>query len=319
MNKSIFASIAVISLLTACSTNEKSSGFIDFETIAKDDAFRSTIKSGDFIKLTDGHTYYEYSNTGTPDTVLVMVHGFSVPSYIWDSTYNAAVRRGYRALRYDTYGRGFSDNPDVAYDANLFSRQLKELLDTLQIKIPVNLVGLSDGGRTITTFAAQYPERIKNLVYVDAAGFNTIPGDPPASTDVTDEEIQSFKKERYPTMARGQMGDFYDSIPFGGWDVKYEALMHHKGFVKALISTGKHRRSLEAEHKKIAASGIPVYAIWGENDNVVKLEDVRANLIERIPNVNLSVISKAGHLPHMEQTREFNAILFEGIIKRRKK
>ncbi len=309
--------LALALLLVNCTPKTKSD-FVDLETVTKDNAFRSTIKTGDFVKLTDGYTYYEYSAATNADTVVVMVHGFSVPSYIWDSTFNAAVKRGYQALRYDTYGRGFSDNPDVSYDVNLFSRQLKDLLDTLGIKTPVTLLGLSDGGRTITAFAAQYPERIRNLVYVDAAGFDSMNGDSPASTTVTDEEIIAFKKERYATMASGQMGDFYDSIPFRGWDKKYTTMLPYKGFIRALISTGKNRTSLEAEHRKIASSGIPVYAIWGESDNVVKLEEVRGNIMDRIPKLRLFVISKAGHLPQMEQTQQFNAILFDEIIRGKK-
>jgi len=287
--------------------------FTDYETITKDDAFRAGIKTGKFVKLSDGYTYYELEK-GKSDTLLVMVHGFSVPSYIWDSTYHAAVKRGYGALRYDTYGRGYSDNPDVVYDVTLFSRQLKELLDSLHIETAINLLGLSDGGRTISAFAAQYPQRIRNLVYVDAAGFDTLANTSPVnSTIVSEEEIQSFKKNRYPTMASGQMGDFYDSIPFKGWDARYKDVMKYKGFVRALISTGKNRGSLEVEHRKIASSGISVLAIWGEHDKVVKLEKVRANLMDRIPKVKLFVIPQAGHLPHMEQTRTFNSILFENI------
>jgi pimeloyl-ACP methyl ester carboxylesterase len=316
MMNSAIPVITIIFLVAACAPKQKSD-FTDLETIEKNDAFRTTIKTGGFVQLSDGYTYYEYNEGMKPDTVIVLVHGFSVPSYIWDSTYNAAVKRGYRALRYDTYGRGYSDNPDADYDVKLFSRQLKELLDTLNIKTPINLLGLSDGGRTISTFAGQYPERIRNLVYVDAAGFNTMTNDPPASTAVSDEEILAFKNERYPTMASGQMGDFYDSIPFRGWDKKYATMLPYKGFVKALISTGKNRTSLEAEHRKIAASGIPVYAIWGENDNVVKIEEVRANLMDRIPKVTLEVVPKAGHLPQMEQTEVFNAILFDEIVRRR--
>ncbi|HQQ96453.1 MAG TPA: alpha/beta hydrolase [Cyclobacteriaceae bacterium] len=300
-------------LLAGCSPKEEKADFTDLETIVKDDDFRAAIKTGNFVKLSDGYTFYEYENKQS-DTILVMVHGFSVPSYIWDSTYYAAIKRGYGALRYDTYGRGFSDNPDVNYEVPLFARQLKELLDSLHINKPVNLLGLSDGGRTISVFTALYPERVKNLIYVDAAGFNTMDGTPPASTAVTEEEIQAFKQERYPTMAKGQMSDFYDSLPFRGWDAKYQEVMKYKGFVRALISTQKNRVDISAEQRKIAASGIPVFAIWGEHDTVVKLSDVTANLMERMPAVRLTVIHNAGHLPHMEQTREFNTLLFDNIV-----
>lgn len=301
----------LVALLSACAGKQNP----DKETITKDDAFRAGITTGSFAKLSAGHTYYEFANPES-DTVLVMVHGFSVPSYIWDSTFNAAVKRGYAALRYDNYGRGYSDNPDVVYDVALFAQQLRELLDFLQIDKPINLMGLSDGGRTISAFAYQYPQRIRYLIYVDAAGFNTMPPkDSTASLMVTEEEIKAFKSdERYPNMAAGQLGDFYDSTQFRGWDKRYEEMMKFKGFVRALISTNKNRASLEKEHRAIAASGIPVIAFWGEHDTVVKLDEIRANLMDRFPDVELFVLPKAGHLPHMEQAAMFNSILFDQVV-----
>jgi len=302
----------LLCLLLACSQGEKEQ--TDFETISKDENFRSGIKSGSFAKLSAGYTYYEFENRDA-DTLLVMVHGFSVPSYIWDSTYNAAISRGYGALRYDVYGRGYSDNPDVVYDAALYSAQLYDLLTTLNINKKINLLGLSYGGRTISAFAFQYPDRIQNLIYVDPAGFETVTDDVSYPVMVSDEEIQSFKQsDNYTNMASGQLGDFYDATPFAGWDKKYEEMMKFKGFVNALISTRKNSPSMENEHRKIAASGLPVFAIWGEHDTVVKLEEVRDNLMDRIPKVELFVLPKAGHLPHMEQAAMFNSILFDQII-----
>jgi pimeloyl-ACP methyl ester carboxylesterase len=65
---------------------------------------------GKFITLSRGITHYEMAG---PDSarVVVLVHGFSVPSYIWDSTFAGLTGGGHRVLRYDLYGRGFSDRP----------------------------------------------------------------------------------------------------------------------------------------------------------------------------------------------------------------
>jgi pimeloyl-ACP methyl ester carboxylesterase len=302
--------------LAGCSTQDKDQEFIDPETIEKNAEFRSTIASGSFVKLSAGNTYYEIANQNA-DTVLVLVHGFSVPSYIWDSTYYAAQKRGYGVLRYDVYGRGYSDNPDVAYDGALYSEQLHELLEALKITNKINLVGLSYGGRIISAFAAQYPNRIQNIIYVDPAGFETInAAEYPAM--VTDEEIQAFKQsESYKTMASGQLGDFYDATPFTGWDKKYESMMKYKGFVRALLSTRKNSPSMENEQIRIANAGLPVFCIWGDHDKVVELNSVEANIFKRIPTTQLYVISKAGHLPHMEQTRTFNAIVFDKIMRKK--
>lgn len=303
----------LLALLGACSKPQPETT-VDHEAVVKDDTFRQNIAAGGFIRLKDGYTYYELENPNA-DTMVVMVHGFSVPSYIWDSTYYATINRGYGALRYDVYGRGYSDNPDVVYDAALYSGQLKELLDSLGITQKVNLIGLSYGGRTITAFAFQYPERVNNLIYVDPAGFESIPADSVYPAMVSNDEIAAFKaSDNYRYMAQGQLSDFYDSVPFKGWDKKYEDMMKYKGFVRALISTRKNSPSMEQEHRQIALSRIPVFCIWGEHDTVVPLEKVKQNMYDRIPYVELFILPKAGHLPHMEQASMFNSIIFDQII-----
>lgn len=77
MKKYLFlALIAVLqSIFYGCSPKEKAVEFTDYETVTKDRAFRSEIKIGNFVELSNGYTYYEYEKKN-PDTVVVMVHGF---------------------------------------------------------------------------------------------------------------------------------------------------------------------------------------------------------------------------------------------------
>src|ERR1700722_14337737 len=82
---------------------------------------------GNFIRLGDGIVHYQIAGPPSARTI-VLVHGFSVPYFIWDPTFDALVASGLRVLRYDLYGRGWSDRPEVSYDADLFDRQLAELL-----------------------------------------------------------------------------------------------------------------------------------------------------------------------------------------------
>src|SRR5436190_3775538 len=56
--------------------------------------------SGKFVKLTDGFTHFELG--GPPEgRVVVLAAGFSVPYYIWDTTFSALTAAGFRVLRYD--------------------------------------------------------------------------------------------------------------------------------------------------------------------------------------------------------------------------
>ena len=90
------------------------------ETRALDDTARLRAP-GDFVRLPDGMVHYELAGPDSGVTV-VLVHGFSVPFYIWDSTAARLHDAGFRVLRYDLYGRGYSDRPHTPYDTALFVR-----------------------------------------------------------------------------------------------------------------------------------------------------------------------------------------------------
>ena len=59
----------------------------------------------------------------------------------------------------------------MTYDEQLFNRQLLELLSTLNIRKPVDLVGSSMGGAIAFIFTAQHPEKVRKLLLIDPAGF----------------------------------------------------------------------------------------------------------------------------------------------------
>src|SRR4030095_9056380 len=119
------------------------------------DAAARAAMSGGFAKLSDGYTHYELG--GPPDgRIVVLAAGFSVPYYIWDPTFAALTAAGFRVLRYDYYGRGYSDRPAILFNDEMYVRQLHELLTVVQISGPVDLAGISFGGSMITSFADKY-------------------------------------------------------------------------------------------------------------------------------------------------------------------
>ena len=288
----------------------------DYDSITKDSAFRKTISTGAFAGLTKGHVYYEYSKKGS-GSPLVLVHGFSVPSYIWDSTFVKAKARGIPVLRLDLYGRGFSDNPDVPYNVELFANQVVGLLDHLGIDESVHLMGLSMGGAVISQIAAQHPERIKTLIYVDPAGFRPSLRSTKTQTQiVTPSEVETFIRQDFPTRSQSQMGDFFQPDLYDYWPALYEPLLKHKGFGRALLSTMKNSRSMELENKVVGRATYPVHFIWGAQDQVCPLDEAQAQIRKWIPRYQLHVIDQCGHLPHIEQAPKFDAALFQKILNR---
>ena len=280
------------------------------ETEVLNDASR-TNALGSFVQLSDGYTHYELdgSENGQP---VVLVHGFSVPYFIWDPTFAFLTKSGCRVLRYDLFGRGFSDRPKLRYDIDLFCKQLRELLDTLGFE-QINLMGLSMGGPITTTFTARYLDRVNKLVLVDPAGARpvTISRILKAATTPGFGElaIGLFGPRQ---LARGIESDFYDPAHVKTFVKKYMIQTKYKGFMRAILSTMRNGMldSFTDTYKQIGSQRIPVALFWGKNDKTVPIEhshDIRA----AIPQVEFHAIENCGHIPHYEKPDEVNPLLFK--------
>ena len=304
MNLNNLFSLIIISFFFSCS-NPK------YENVLKDDSFRKTINSGNFAELSNGFTYYNIDNRFNENT-LVFIHGFSVPSYIWEKTYNSAKEKGFKVIKLDLYGRGFSDNPDLDYTDELFANQVIELLQELQIT-NATFLGLSNGGRVISKLADIKPNMVEKLVYVSASSFNNHKNI--ADKNVSKDEINEFIKNRYPTISSGQLSDFKYPENYPLWDDKYEELLKFKGFARALISTLKNHKNLDLENKEISDSNKKVYTIWGDSDSVVVYNDIKEKLNKLIPNRFEYTVPNSGHLPHIENQIDFERYLFDVVLK----
>jgi pimeloyl-ACP methyl ester carboxylesterase len=254
---------------------------------------------GQFVRLTDGYTHYEIA--GPPaGRVVVLAAGFSVPYYIWDPTFEVLTQAGFRVLRYDYYGRGFSDRPDVPYTQAFYVRQLTELLDSLQITDAIDLVGLSLGGAIVTSFADAFPARVRSLIYVDPS-FRT-PGSLPAlaGTPALWNFVAAVVAER--GWADEQPGDFLHPERFPDWADRYRVQMQYRGFRRARLSelvtnaTVDQREELErvGQHPRL------VLVIWGKQDPSVPFES-SGPLLEMMPRARLVAVEDSGHLPQWEQ------------------
>jgi len=282
----------------------------EYEYIVKDQDFRTDVlinNSGNYIELKNGYTYFEEANQDSETGTVVLVHGFSVPSYILETTFNSIEEKGFRVIMMDLYGRGFSDNPDLPQTDELRANQVIELLDRRNIK-KASLVGLSNGGRIISKIAYLKPEIVNELFYIASSGFYDYPDT--NERDVTLNEINDLIKS-YPEMAMGQKNDFFNPGQYPDWIDKYKELQKHKGFARALISTTKNLVTLDYVHNKIDSLNIPVYTFWGEFDTVVIYDEFKDRLNRILPNRTEFFISNSGHLPHMENQDEFESIFFK--------
>jgi len=282
----------------------------EYESIIKNEEFRAGLRLAEgagFVELSEGYTFYRTANMSNCEDPILLVHGFSVPSYIWEPTFAFLEKKQRCVVMLDLYGRGFSDNPDVDYTDGLFATQVLELMDHFSLE-RATLVGLSNGGRVISQLAGQAPQRINALIYVASSGFRDAVRSP--DTRVTQAEIDALIAT-YPKLPEGQLADFKYPDRFPDWADKYEDLLIHKGFARALLSTRKHHDSTELDriHAELQESIIPVTTIWGDSDTVVVYADFAEKIDRLLPRRDDYVVPEAGHLPHMENPEYFYRVL----------
>jgi pimeloyl-ACP methyl ester carboxylesterase len=266
---------------------------------------------GSFARLSDGYTHYELSDLESGQPV-ALVHGFSVPYFIWDPTFAFLAESGFRVLRYDLIGRGFSDRPRARYDIDLFCKQLRDLLDTLGLE-KTTLIGLSMGGAIVSTFTARHPERVQRLGLIDPAGVRPVT----LSRVLKAATTPGFGELAFGLFGRGQMAkglesDFYDPAHVKAFVKKYMLQTKYKGFIRAILSSMRSGMlgDFSPTYRKVGELGIPTLLLWGRDDKTVPFEhsqDLRA----AIPQAEFHVIENCGHIPHYEKPDEVNPVLLE--------
>ena len=262
--------------------------------------------AGKFVGSTHGVTHYDVAGPDTGRTVL-LVHGFSVPYYIWDSTFVALQSAGYHVIRYDLFGRGFSDRPDAQYDGALYDAQINELLDSLHVTQPVDLVGLSFGGFVTAHYVANFPNRVRTTTFVD-----------PISSGIQVRTLLSvpivgswiWQVLRVPGMAGNQASDFLHPEHFPNWSSLYRPQMQYKGFGRSLLRSAimSSRVRFDTLYANVAKTGVPVMLVWGKQDQTV-LFPMSSVIRTNIPAVEFVPVDSSGHLPHIEQAALVNAKL----------
>ena len=285
----------------------------DRETLVLDDAARRNdvihAYGGSYIRLSTGVTHYELAGPENAPTV-VLVHGFSVPYYIWDPTFPALVANGFRVLRYDLYGRGWSDRPDARYTPDFFDQQLVQLLSALGIHGPVDLVGVSMGGPIVVNYATRHPAQSRKVVLIDPGFTRGFTPPWPLRAPLIGDFLMCV--ELAPTLAGSQRADFLHPERCPDYFARYEPQMKYRGFRQALLSTIRDFLSQDTQpaFEQLGKSGRPVLLIWGRADQDVPFA-VSDEVRKAVPQAEFHPIDDVAHVPFYEHPEIVNPMLID--------
>ena len=242
-------------------------------------------EGGNLADLKNGKLYYRwFSPEKENGEILVLVHGFSTPSVVWEGVLPYLLEEGFKVLVYDHYGRGYSSRPKVKYTKDLFVDSLNELIEHQEISQKINLVGYSMGGPIVAGYAEKHSEKVRSASFIAPAGYMSL-------------SVPWYQKLFYRLLTmpiiRQFIGVVAPSIFYGGsatlilstledeqhvpqerLNEIYREQMKYEGFTRSLLSTIKNFNLFQdkSSFKDIGNSEIPCSVIWGTSDETVSFD-----------------------------------------------
>jgi 2-hydroxymuconate-semialdehyde hydrolase len=239
-------------------------------------------------------TAYIAAGNGQP---LVLLHGAMAGGITWYRVISP-LSHHWRVIAPDVVGYGESDKPSAPYDRPYFAAWLREFLDALALS-KVSLVGSSQGGTIALEFAFENPERVDRLVLADSAGLgkeislggvlglmwgNTFPS-----------KVVGWWFNRY-------LVDDPRSIDAAWAEYKLEVCRMPGG--KRVFWQGRGKAVTPIPVDQLRQVIHPTLIIWGEEERFFPLSQAEA--AQRVmPNAQLRVIPKAGHITFFDQPEAF--------------
>ncbi|WP_128558314.1 alpha/beta fold hydrolase [Streptomyces triticagri] len=126
------------------------------------------------VTLPDGRTLRTVAAGEGPGPLVLFEAGMSAPAACWVHT-QREIGAHTRTLSYDRAGYGGSDVDPRPRTLDRLVDDLTALLDVLDERAPVVLVGHSWGGPVIRLFAERHPARVAGIVFVDSTVAETMP------------------------------------------------------------------------------------------------------------------------------------------------
>jgi pimeloyl-ACP methyl ester carboxylesterase len=228
------------------------------------------------------------------------------------------VEAGFRVLRFDLFGRGYSDRPNLRNDPAFFNRQIKELLDALQVEVPVHLMGIASGGLTSVLYTAQYPNDVSSLTLICTEGFGATPSIVRLlrTMPVVSDYIVDISGDK---LILGRLNNYsQDPAIVNDLRNRFRPSIHIKGFKRSFLSLLRNMPIWSAGpvYTRVEQLRILTLIVWGNQDHITPVAMAKP-VHEAMPHAELRVL-ESGHLPQYEHPKVFTPILLDFLRSRAK-
>ncbi|MBC7704523.1 MAG: alpha/beta hydrolase [Rhodoferax sp.] len=231
---------------------------------------------------------------------IVLIHGTSDSLHTWDGWAEVLVRQR-RVIRFDLPGFGLTGpNHDNDYSDAHYVKFVAAVLDRLGVQRCV-LAGNSLGGQVAWQAALDMPQRVRQLVLVDAGGYPLQPTTVPLAFTLARSHVARWMLEY--VLPRGLVQAGLRNVY--GDPSKVSPELVDRYYDMALRSG--NRRALgyridvgpAGDAARIKTLALPVLVMWGGRDHLIPLQ-FGQRFARDITGARLVVFDDLGHLPQQE-------------------
>lgn len=249
---------------------------------------------------------------------VVLVHGWACSAYTYRHLLPPLAAAGYRAIALDLKGHGLSDKPldPAEYSAESMAAFVGQVVRALGHD-RVALVGHSLGGGIAARALLEGEVRAERLAVVSAIGFGTVPF-MPLLRYLPTPLIEPFlplmvtkwlyRVILFSVVARGRrLGEVELA--------QYWAPSQFRAFPRAMLRLVRGYRWEPLLPEERARLGVPVLAVFGDRDFVVRrraegrISTAVGEAVEELGGLEAHVLRGVGHMPLDEAPEEVNPLL----------
>ena len=285
------------------------------------------MRHGHYVQLSKGRVFYRLYNEDCLSTLppIVLCHGFIGSSEYLIPLIEGLLPSRRRIYALDLYGRGHSDCVDIDNSLELFTEQIREFLDALEIYGPFDLIGYSMGGGVAVQYGAHHLSRLRTITLIAPIGLPSMTVGPSQGLVILLNTMRSishvlrcgYLHEWLTALVlrsnKEDMGREWANVntPRFQW-YKQHMLQRFEDeretLPRSVSSTVMHLRfdCLSSAYEAIgAAKTLPVLVAWGKEDKTVPCDADGIRTL--VPHAHVVCWPDQGHLLPVELAEEVSS------------
>ncbi len=244
---------------------------------------------------------------------IVFIHGTSASLYTWD-TLSSLLKANKKIIRFDLPAFGLTGpNRLNQYNFNFYNQFIDEFLLKLNVTKCI-VAGNSLGGSIAWNYAIASPDKVKQLILLDASGYPK--KDEKGSLGFKLAAIpvlnQALKHISPISLIRKSLEDAFYNKAFVTEKMvqQYHDMLLREGNRAAVLELFQH--PMKPDATKIRTITQPTLIIWGKEDQLISYANA-ALFKQDIRDSRVLVLDKVGHIPMEEAPNQVATAILEFI------